>query len=200
MSRLTQSLNREQFVEKLIDFYNSKSFKSRYGKNIIETKSLNMEKLEETIEKVSDEYLIYLKDITSKVETDCEMTRSMSESTNFDEHLNDVMEDFVEFTKNLPKNLSYSEAIFTADITENDQNYLISFTINFLEGDCTGPFYYIMYFDDKNKLRAFVPSVGNTYDLDEKAPFYIDDFEDKLQLPNYNIMIESFLKRISLKK
>lgn len=82
-----------------------------------------------------------------------------------------------------PENISFNSNEFFSSLTDINEYKIITlengltFCLCCAGGDWETPVYFIIYIDNENYLRAYIPSHGNTYDLKTKEAYRSDDDE-----------------------
>lgn len=127
----------------------------------------------------------------------------------------ETVDDLCDESKTLEYSVSELNGILKQAISEDPKYTVVSLPSAFIQlkdyavllcwggGDWECPVLFIMYLDDKNKLRAYVPNKGNTFNPKFKSAFgNNDDYpEDDIGiLPNFDLMFEDIKNRIIIKE
>lgn len=127
----------------------------------------------------------------------------------------ETVDDLCDESKTLEYSVSELNGILKQAISEDPKYAVVSLPSAFIQlkdyavllcwggGDWECPVLFIMYLDNKNKLRAYVPNKGNTFNPKFKSAFgNNDDYpEDDIGiLPNFDLMFEDIKNRIIIKE
>lgn len=127
----------------------------------------------------------------------------------------ETVDDLCDESKTLEYSVNELNGILKQAISENPKYAVVSLPSAFIQlkdyaillcwggGDWECPVLFIMYLDDKNKLRAYVPNKGNTFNPEFKSAFgNNDDYpEDDIGiLPNFDLMFKDIQNRIVIKE